>query len=111
VNLVHLHDGRLVGVATQQNTLAWKALTTTAGLAAALVTKKLLGAAWKQVTGLAPPDPPEHPDNALPHALAWSVLAGAAAAVAKVCLTRQAAMCWRGRTGELPPGLALNSRS
>ena len=98
-------------MATQEHHLAWKALTTAAGLAAALATKKLLGTAWTRVTGLAPPDPPEHPDNALPPALAWAVLAGATAAVAKVFLTRRAAMCWRGRTGALPPGLSSITRA
>jgi uncharacterized protein DUF4235 len=93
-------------MAPRQRTLAWKALTTVAGLAAGMATKKMLGATWTRVTGLAPPDPPEHPDNALPVALTWAVLTGAAAAVAKVCLTRRAAASWRQRLGALPPGLA-----
>jgi hypothetical protein len=98
-------------MATQEHQLAWKAVTTVTGLAAVMATKKLLGATWTRVTGLAPPDPPEHPDNALSPALAWAVLAGAVAAVAKVFLTRRAAMFWRGRTGALPPGLSSITRA
>lgn len=98
-------------MATQEHELVWKTLTTAAGLAAVLVTKKVLRAAWTRVTGFAPPDPPEHPDNALPPALAWAVLAGATGAVAKVFLTRRAAACWRGRTGALPPGLSSITRA
>jgi hypothetical protein len=92
-------------MAKQDVKLAWKAVSTVAGLLAGLVTKKAVGAVWLRVTGNAPPDPPENPDVALPGALLWAVAAGAAAAVVKVCLTRQAAISWRGVTGALPPGL------
>jgi hypothetical protein len=92
-------------MAKQDSKLAWKAISTVAGIVAGMVTKKAVGAAWRQVTGNAPPDPPENPDLALSGALLWAMAAGAAAAVVKVCLTRQAAVSWRGRTGALPPGL------
>ena len=92
-------------MAKQDVKLAWKAVSTLAGVIAGLVTKKAVGAVWLRVTGNAPPDPPENPDIALPGALLWAVAAGAAAAVVKVCLTRQAATSWRGVTGALPPGL------
>ena len=92
-------------MATREPKLAWKAITAVAGIAAGMATKKLLGTAWTRVTGLAPPDPPEHPDDALPVALTWAVLTGAAAAVAKVCLTRRAAVSWRSRIGALRRGL------
>ncbi|HEX3826650.1 MAG TPA: DUF4235 domain-containing protein [Sporichthyaceae bacterium] len=92
-------------MAKQDTKLAWKAVTTVAGVVAGLVTKKAVGAGWLRVSGNPPPDPPENPDIALPGALLWAVAAGAAAAVVKVCLTRGAAMSWRGLTGTLPPGL------
>jgi len=85
--------------------LAWRAVTTAAGIATGVVSKQALRAVWRRATGSAPPETPEHPDTALPAALVWALLLGAVGGVVKVCVTRRAAVSWRGVTGALPPGM------
>jgi hypothetical protein len=93
-------------MAAKDSQLAWRVVAMGAGLATAAVTKKALGSAWKKATGSPPPGSPEHPEVALTTALAWSLLTGAVIGVVRMCVTRQAAVTWRGLTGDLPPGLA-----
>jgi Protein of unknown function (DUF4235) len=92
-------------MAAKNNQLAWRVMAAGAGLATAAVTKKALGSAWKKATGAPPPGSPEHPEVRLATAVAWSLLTGAVIGVVRMFVTRQAAVTWRGLTGELPPGL------
>jgi hypothetical protein len=93
-------------MAAKNNHMAWRVVAVGAGLATAAVTKKALGSAWLRTTGSPPPASPEHPEVGLATAVAWSLLTGAVIGVVKMCVTRQAAITWRGVTGELPPGLS-----
>jgi Protein of unknown function (DUF4235) len=92
-------------MAAKNNQVAWRVVALGAGFATAAVTRKALGSAWQRATGSPPPSSPEHPELPLATAVAWSLLTGAVIGVVKMCVTRQAAVTWRGLTGELPPGL------
>ena len=97
----------MVGV-SQQNNVAWKVVATGGAMVATILTKKVVGGAWKAATGGDPPSHPENPDTTWTQALAWAMLTGAVAGAVKLVITRNAATSWRSATGELPPGLAAS---
>jgi hypothetical protein len=92
-------------VARSTSKIAWKAFGFGASIAATVLTRTLLGSAWKFVTGNAPPDSPEHPDTGTFEAVTWVLASGIGAAVARLLATRQAARTWLKLTGKLPPGM------
>lgn len=87
------------------NTIAWKALALTSGLAAGTVTKTVLNKGWKRATGDDPPRNPAAPGTTWKQAFAWAAASGTALGVAKVVATQGAAKAWTKTTGSLPPGL------
>lgn len=96
----------MVTVAGANNSVAWKLLATGSALGGAVVTKKVVGIAWKAATGSEPPANPENPDTTWSQAMVWAMLTGAVAGATKLLITRKAAAQWRSSTGTLPPGVA-----
>ena len=92
-------------MARSTSKIAWKAFGFAASIGATMLTRTLLGSAWKFVTGNPPPDSPEHPDTGTVEAVTWVLASGVGAAVARLLATRQAARTWMKITGELPPGM------
>ena len=84
---------------------AWQVIGFGVSIGATILTRSLLGSAWKFVTGNAPPDSPEHPDTGTFVAVTWVLSSGVGGAVAGLLATRQAARLWKKITGELPPGM------
>jgi hypothetical protein len=95
----------VVAVADSNN-VAWKVIATGGAMVGGILTKKVVGTAWKAATGGDPPAHPENPDTTWTQALAWAMLTGAVAGAVKLVITRNAANSWRTATGQLPPGLA-----
>ncbi len=85
--------------------LLWKAVGTTAGIAAATLTRNILTSGWERRRGSDPPANPESPSTGWGEALAWAALTGVAIGVARMIAARGAAAGWRRAMGELPPGL------
>ncbi|MFN2557270.1 MAG: DUF4235 domain-containing protein [Nitriliruptorales bacterium] len=85
--------------------LLWKAVGTSAGIAAAALTRNLITSGWQRRRGSEPPANPESPSTGWGEALAWAALTGVAIGVARMVAARGAAAGWRRAMGELPPGL------
>ncbi|HUR72628.1 MAG TPA: DUF4235 domain-containing protein [Sporichthya sp.] len=94
----------MVGV-SQQDNVAWKVIAAGGAMVGTILTRKVVGRAWKATTGGAPPEHPENPDTTWTQALAWAMLTGAVAGAVRLVITRNAATSWRSATGALPPGL------
>lgn len=88
------------------NKLAWKLLGGVTTIAATIITRKILTAGWKFVTGNNPPDSPENPDTGTIEAVTWALASGVGVAVARLFATRKAAQYWVKATGDLPPGMS-----
>lgn len=95
-----------MAVAGANNNMAWKLLATGGALAGTVVTKKVVGVAWRTATGSEPPANPENPDTTWSQAMVWAMLTGALAGATKLLITRKAAAHWRTSTGALPPGVS-----
>lgn len=83
----------------------WKAVGTTAGVAAAALTRNLLISAWRRSGRSEPPANPAAPTTGWGEALAWAALTGLAIGIARLVAARGAAAGWQRATGALPPGL------
>ena len=84
--------------------LTYNALSTVAGLAAAVLARKIVSALWRSDT-----DTPLNPADrrtSWKEALAWALATAVGAAVARVVAMRGAAAGWEQATGETPPGVA-----
>ena len=92
-------------MARSSTKIAWQTLGFGVSVVATILTRSLLGSAWKFVTGHAPPDSPEDPSTGTFEAVTWVLASGVGAAVAGLLATRQAARLWQKITGELPPGM------
>jgi hypothetical protein len=93
-------------VSDTTNKLAWRVLGGVTTIAATIVTRKILTAGWKFVTGTNPPDSPENPDTGTIEAVSWALASGVGVAVARLFATRKAAQYWEKATGDLPPGMS-----
>jgi hypothetical protein len=85
--------------------LGWKVFGGLSAVAAAMVTRRVIEAAWKHGTGNEPPSNPESPETTWAEAVGWAALSGTSVAIARLLATRKAAETWRRSTGSLPPGL------
>ncbi|MDP8927915.1 MAG: DUF4235 domain-containing protein [Actinomycetota bacterium] len=85
--------------------LLWKAVGATAGVAAAVLTRKTLVGAWQRRRGSDPPANPASPTTGWGEALTWAAVTGLAIGVARIVAARGAAAGWQRAMGELPPGL------
>lgn len=92
-----------VGVTVQR--VAWKAAVAVSAVAASLVTRKLLTAAWRRTQHRDPPDNPASPDTTWGEALTWTVATAVGMGVARLVAQRGAAAGWQRATGNRPPGL------
>jgi len=84
--------------------LTYNALSTMAGIAAAIAARKIVSALWRSDTK--PPLNPADRRTSWPEALAWGVATAIGAAVARVVALRGASAGWEKITGEKPPGVA-----
>ncbi len=84
--------------------LTYDALSTVAGLAAALVARKIVSALWRSDTET--PLNPADRRTSWQEALAWGLATAVGAAVARVVALRGTARGWEKVTGETPPGIA-----
>src|SRR5262249_35661209 len=65
-----------------------RAVNALAGMAAAVVARKLLSFAWTKSTGKEPPELPEAPQVALGEALVWGILLGVGVSTARLLAIR-----------------------
>ena len=89
--------------------LAWKAVSTLAGAAGAVATRKILRSFWTAVGGGGGQEPPLNPADrriAWTTALEWAVAAGVGTGIGRVVTQRFAAAGWESATGSPPPGIA-----
>ncbi len=83
--------------------LTYKALTTIAGLLAALVARKIVSALWR--SDVETPLNPVDRRISWNEALAWALATAVGAAVARTIALRGTAAGWEMATGETPPGV------
>lgn len=83
--------------------LTYKAISTGAGLLAAVAARKIVSALWRSDT----PTPlnPADRRTSWREALAWGLATAVGAAVARIVALRVAAAGWEKATGETPPGV------
>jgi len=84
--------------------LTYNALSTVAGIAAAIVARKIVSTLWRSDTE--PPLNPADRRTSWSEALAWGVATAIGAAVARVVALRGTSAGWEKMTGETPPGVA-----
>lgn len=87
--------------------LEWKAVSTVAGMAGAIATRKLTNALWARFSS-GSAEPPLNPADrriTWPEAVQWAVTAGVGAALGRLVSQRLAAAGWERATGEAPPGV------
>jgi hypothetical protein len=84
--------------------LAYRALSTVAGIGAAVAARKIVSALWQSDT-----DPPLNPADrrtSRQEALTWALATAIGAAVARVVARRGASEGWERATGDTPTGIA-----
>ena len=84
--------------------LTYNALSTVAGIVAAIAARKIVSALWRSDTET--PLNPADRRTSWQEALAWGLATAAGAAVARVVALRGTATGWEKVTGETPPGVA-----
>jgi hypothetical protein len=84
--------------------LTYNALSTVAGIAAAVAARKLVSALWRSDTQT--PLNPADRRTSWREALAWGLATAVGAAVARVVALRGTAVGWEKLSGETPPGVA-----
>jgi hypothetical protein len=84
--------------------LSYNALSTVAGIAAAVAARKIVSALWSSDTET--PLNPADRRTSWREALAWGLATAVGAGVARVVALRGAATGWEKMTGETPPGVA-----
>jgi hypothetical protein len=78
-----------------------------AGMVAGVVTRKVMTAAWKKVTGKAPPDNPEDPEVALAEAIGWAAVVGLTISIVRLLATRLVAKRAKGE----PAGITEDAKA
>ncbi|HSP30056.1 MAG TPA: DUF4235 domain-containing protein [Ilumatobacteraceae bacterium] len=84
--------------------LSYNAMSTVAGIVAAVAARKLVSALWRSDTQT--PLNPADRRTSWREALAWGLATAVGAAVARIVALRGAAAGWEKMTGETPPGVA-----
>jgi hypothetical protein len=84
--------------------LTYNALSSIAGLVAAVAVRKIVSALWRSDTET--PLNPADRRTSWGEALAWGLATAVGAGVARVVALRGAAAGWEKATGETPPGIA-----
>lgn len=99
--------GERLGGAADPSTgeaLAWRGLTLGAGVLAATVARRLVGAIWSRFTDADEPSDPADRTTTWTAALQWAIASGVGVGVARVVAQRAAARAWETATGSQPPG-------
>lgn len=94
--------------ASRSQKLAWKVVSTGAGVLGAIVTRSALQKIWVGLS-LSDREPPLNPaDRRIEWsaALQWAVAAGVGTSLTRLLSQRLAATGWEAATGEPPPGIA-----
>ena len=84
--------------------LSYNALSTVAGILAAVAARKVVSALWRSDTET--PLNPADRRTSWQEALAWGLATAIGAAVARIVALRGTAAGWEKMTGETPPGVA-----
>ena len=85
--------------------IVWKGVGLVSGVAAGIVTRKLLVVVWRRVEGTEPPTNPLSSRTTVPEALAWAAASALAVTVARKVARRGAAEAWKAATGSYPEGV------
>ena len=86
----------------------WKLVSTSTGMLAGLLARKLMRAGYTAIrkdAAAASPFDPTKAQFSWPDALLWAAAAGIGLGIAKVVSARLAAFGWEAATGTLPPGV------
>lgn len=84
--------------------VTYQALSTLAGILAAVAARKVVSALWRSDTET--PLNPADRRTSWQEALAWGLATAIGAAVARIVALRGTAAGWERMTGERPPGVA-----
>jgi hypothetical protein len=84
--------------------VTYQALSTVAGILAAVAARKVVSALWRSDTET--PLNPADRRTSWQEALAWGLATAVGAAVARIVALRGTAAGWERMTGESPPGVA-----
>lgn len=87
--------------------LQWKAVSTLAGVAGAVTTRKITAAVWSALSS-STAEPPLNPADrrvSWTEAIQWAVGAGVGAGLGRLVSQRLAAAGWETATGHTPPGV------
>jgi hypothetical protein len=85
----------------------WKAVSTLAGVAGAVATRKVTAAVWSAFSSSSA-EPPLNPADrriSWSEGVQWAVAAGIGAGLGRLVSQRLAAAGWESATGSPPPGL------
>jgi Protein of unknown function (DUF4235) len=93
----------------QRSDLVWKVAAVVAGAAAAAGTTRLVGLAWKKVTGSEVPLNLVAGETSRRREIAWVVASGIAVALVRLVARRGLARVWRAKTGRYPRPLVESS--
>ena len=92
---------------SRSSALAWKAVSTLAGVAGAVATRKVTNAVWSSISSSSA-EPPLNPADrrvSWSEALQWAVAAGVGAGLGRLVSQRAASAGWESATGRPPPGV------
>ena len=87
--------------------LGWKAVSTLAGVAGAVGTRKLTAAVWSAFSSSSA-EPPLNPADrriSWSEGVQWAIAAGVGAGLGRLVSQRVAAAGWESATGSPPPGV------
>ncbi|MDE0804445.1 MAG: DUF4235 domain-containing protein [Acidimicrobiales bacterium] len=93
---------------SRTSALAWKAVSTLAGVGGAIATRKITNAAWSAVSS-GSAEPPLNPADrrvSWSESLQWAIAAGVGAGIGRLVSQRVASAGWESATGSPPPGVA-----
>jgi len=87
----------------QRRELAWKAVSTASGVAAAGAVRRVAAVAWERSRGRPAPTGPATREHPWSEALLWAATVAVGVAVARVAAERAAVAVWERVTGSAPP--------
>lgn len=93
--------------ASRDEQMAWKVVSTVAGLLATLAVSRLLVLAWTRFVGERGQSPPDLSDRRVswPEAVMWAIALGVGGGIGRLVGQRLASRGWEMATGTAPPAL------
>ncbi len=85
--------------------IAWNVLALAAAALSGLLTRKVIGVAWRGAKKSDPPTNPVARNTGWADALEWVAVSGVALGVARLVAQRGAAAAWKAKTGDYPKPL------